>query len=109
MPHSCLDRVSYAAQVQSACQALVDSENHLTDLDRIVGDGDCGATFRRAAAAVMDSGSLNIAEPDRLCSGIGDIIREVMGGSSGAIMDIMLHAAAASLRSFPIYAGAFAA
>mmetsp|Transcript_40562 Transcript_40562/g.114884 ORF Transcript_40562/g.114884 Transcript_40562/m.114884 type:complete len:583 (+) Transcript_40562:229-1977(+) len=90
--------------VSEVCTALVAAEARLSELDRLVGDGDCGATFRRAAEGILAAGSagkLAVAEPDRLCSDVAAVVRDVMGGSSGAVMDIMFHAAATKLREKP--------
>uniref|UniRef100_A0A061S670 Dihydroxyacetone kinase n=1 Tax=Tetraselmis sp. GSL018 TaxID=582737 RepID=A0A061S670_9CHLO len=89
-------------KVEAACRTLVSLEGRLEELDRRVGDGDCGATFRRAAEAVLAKlPAMPVVEPDRLCSEAGGVVREVMGGTSGAILDIMLSSMAASLRDKP--------
>jgi dihydroxyacetone kinase len=37
-----------------ACVCLIEAETELTEMDRIVGDGDCGQTFKRGALAIME-------------------------------------------------------
>src|SRR5258706_784783 len=38
--------------IEAACDALIAAESELTEMDRIVGDGDLGTSMKRAAAAV---------------------------------------------------------
>ena len=40
--------------VEAACKALIDAEEELTEMDRVAGDGDLGASMRRAAVAVQN-------------------------------------------------------
>ena len=52
----------------------------LTRLDRIVGDGDCGHTFKRGALAILeDVASYPVDSPALLCTALGDSIRKSMG------------------------------
>ena len=52
----------------------------LTRLDRIVGDGDCGQTFKRGALAILeDVASYPVDSPALLCTALGDSIRKSMG------------------------------
>ncbi len=41
--------------IEAACDALIAAESELTEMDRIVGDGDLGTSMKRAAAAVKDA------------------------------------------------------
>eukprot|EP01136_Pigoraptor_vietnamica_P017645 Opistho-1_new@63106 len=103
--------------IRAAANALIRSEAHITELDAVVGDGDCGETLRRGAEAVLHAlsapsparsallASLGLPEsfsiPLSQCGGallaLSDIIQRAMGGSSGAFYSIGLAAAAASL------------
>jgi len=94
--------VRAAACVRAACGAAIAAEGALTRLDQTVGDGDCGATFRCGAQAVLDAlPSYAASSPGQLCASMGATVRDVMGGSSGAIIGIMLHAASSALRTNP--------
>jgi triose/dihydroxyacetone kinase / FAD-AMP lyase (cyclizing) len=70
--------------IQSACDALVSAEAALTEMDRVVGDGDLGVSMKRAALAVrtaMDSFPLDdVAGTFRI---LGRLLQRELGGSSG--------------------------
>lgn len=92
----------HIARVRSACQALLQNATMLNDLDKIVGDGDTGTTMQRGATDVLNTLDDSVLmstcrSPARLCAIVAASLRKNMGGSSGAILDIMLHTAAASL------------
>ena len=38
--------------IEAACKALIEAEGELTEMDRVTGDGDLGASMERAAKAV---------------------------------------------------------
>eukprot|EP00949_MAST-11_sp_MAST-11-sp1_P002460 g2460.t1 len=100
------------ARLRLACQALLDNAQMLNDLDKIVGDGDTGTTFRRGSTeclrALDDEATMGACSSmPELCAIVATSLRKNMGGSSGAILDILLHTAAASLRSGKSYAQAF--
>ena len=40
--------------VQKACQALVETEQHLNNLDAGAGDGDCGTTMADGAQGLLE-------------------------------------------------------
>jgi triose/dihydroxyacetone kinase / FAD-AMP lyase (cyclizing) len=76
--------------IQAACKALIEAEEELTEMDRATGDGDLGASMRRAALAVqsrMDSYPLNNASAT-LKALSHDLQRE-MGGSSGPLYGVL--------------------
>jgi dihydroxyacetone kinase len=78
------------------------SDTELTRLDSIVGDGDCGITFKRGALAILeDLESYPVDSPSMLCSALGNSVRKSMGGSSGAILDIMFRAASTNFKTWP--------
>ena len=81
--------------------ALIDAESTLTNFDKIVGDGDCGLTLKRGAESVLqDIDSYgDCRDSAALLCAISTSLRANMGGSSGAIIDIMLRAAASHLRA----------
>lgn len=68
-----------AACVRAACGAAIAAEGALTRLDQTVGDGDCGATFRRGAQAVLDAlPSYAGSSPGQLCASMGATVRDVI-------------------------------
>ncbi|KAK9798144.1 hypothetical protein WJX73_008523 [Symbiochloris irregularis] len=85
--------------LQAACEALIAAAEDLDSLDEKAGDGDCGTTLRRGAEAALAE-----AKEDRVpwnsavgaAQAIASAARS-MGGTSGALYNIFLTAAAASL------------
>jgi dihydroxyacetone kinase len=76
--------------IRAACQALIEAEEELTEMDRATGDGDLGASMRRAAMAVqsgMDSYPLN--NVSATLKALGHDLRREMGGSSGALYGVL--------------------
>lgn len=100
-PSKCIsfgDKTTVKAGIEAACEALKLAESELTEWDRIAGDGDCGATFARGADALMKAlatyglpfgGDLSV-----FLMTVGDILKESMGGTIGAILEIFFVAAA---------------
>ena len=89
------------ACARAACEALLRANDQLNDLDKIVGDGDTGTTMSRGAAdvlAMLDSDGPGLRSCGDLCAAVASALRMNMGGSSGAVLDIMLHTAAAAMR-----------
>jgi dihydroxyacetone kinase len=70
--------------IESACDALLSAEAALTEMDRAVGDGDLGASMKRAALAVqaaLDSFPLDdVAATFRI---LGRLLQRELAGSSG--------------------------
>jgi len=76
--------------IESACNALIDAEDELTNMDRVTGDGDLGTSMKRAAEAVratVDSYPLD-STPATL-KALGHILRREMGGSSGPLYGVL--------------------
>ena len=72
--------------IESACQALIGAEPELTEMDRIVGDGDLGASMNRAATVVRDSlGSYPLDDLSATLKALGHTLRRELGGSSGPL------------------------
>ena len=77
--------------IEAACKALIDAEEELTEMDRVTGDGDLGATMRRAAMTVqsrMDSYPLN--NVSATLKALGRVLQREMGGSSGPLYGVLL-------------------
>ena len=93
---------------------ILSNAARLNALDALSGDGDCGSTLSIGARAVQEAladGSLHSATNLRaLLSLLATRMGESMGGSSGAIVQILLTAAAASAstHSTPSTPAAFA-
>eukprot|EP00944_MAST-04C_sp_MAST-4C-sp1_P011280 g11280.t1 len=86
-------------KIKSACDKIIAAEDELSKLDSIVGDGDCGSTLRKGAAAILDNlKNLSTKRPIDLMGELSYIVGDSMGGSSGALTEIMLNAAAASFK-----------
>ena len=98
-PHS-----SYFTKVvQAACTELAAAEPLLTELDSMCGDGDCGHTVQAAARAILDklkditvdesaTAACNNTQYANTCNYIADNASVTMGGTLGAIMELLLRA-----------------
>jgi triose/dihydroxyacetone kinase / FAD-AMP lyase (cyclizing) len=76
--------------IQAACKALIEAEEELTEMDRATGDGDLGASMRRAALAVqsrMNSYPLN--NVSATLKALGHLLQREMGGSSGPLYGVL--------------------
>lgn len=72
--------------IEAACQAIIDAESELTELDRITGDGDLGASMKRAALAVQNSVmSYPLDDLSATFKALGHTLRSELGGSSGPL------------------------
>jgi len=72
--------------IEAACKALIDAEEELTEMDRATGDGDLGASMKRAAMTVqsrMDSYPLN--NVSATLKALGRVLQRELGGSSGPL------------------------
>jgi triose/dihydroxyacetone kinase / FAD-AMP lyase (cyclizing) len=77
--------------IEAACKSLIEAEEELTELDRATGDGDLGASMRRAAIAIqsrMDSYPLN--NVSATLKAVGHDLQREMGGSSGPLYGVLL-------------------
>jgi dihydroxyacetone kinase phosphoprotein-dependent L subunit len=76
--------------IEAACQALIEAESELTEMDRITGDGDLGASMKRAAATVkyaVDSYPLD--DVSATLKSVGHTLRRELGGSSGPLYGVL--------------------
>jgi len=74
--------------IKAACQALIDAEGTLTELDRITGDGDLGTNMQRAAKAVQE-GTYPLDDVAGTLKAIGHTLRQELGGSSGPLYGVL--------------------
>lgn len=91
-------------------QALLDAEEHLTALDRQVGDGDLGTNLARGARAVIDAEADLAASVDgqAYLRAVSAIARRVIGGTSGPLYSALLLGMAEELGRAGDVAAAFA-
>ncbi|KAM6289242.1 triokinase/FMN cyclase [Aegotheles albertisi] len=85
--------------LERVCSTLVALQEHLNELDRAAGDGDCGHTHARAARAIQEwvRAQSPPVSPAQLLSALADLLLEKMGGSSGVLYGLFLTAAARPL------------
>jgi triose/dihydroxyacetone kinase / FAD-AMP lyase (cyclizing) len=76
--------------IEAACRALLASENELTELDRVTGDGDLGISMARAAKAVQDAvASYPLDNAAATLKALGHTLRRELGGSSGPLYGVL--------------------
>ena len=76
--------------IEAACRALIAAEGELTEMDRVTGDGDLGASMARAARAVLDA--LSFYRLDNIpatLKALGHTLRRELGGSSGPLYGVL--------------------
>lgn len=75
--------------IEAACKALIDAEGELTEMDRIVGDGDLGASMKRAATVVQESMDFYpLDDAPATLKALGHTLRGALGGSSGPLYGV---------------------
>ena len=76
--------------IEATCKALIDAEEELTEMDRVTGDGDLGASMRRAAVAVQSTlVRIPLDNVSATLKALGHILRREMGGSSGPLYGVL--------------------
>ncbi len=95
------------AAVDAACQAVLDDESRLTDLDQVVGDGDLGEALARGARAWQEHPADGSAA--YLLRVLSARCRRAIGGTSGPLYAAGLVAAAQALEDGADWPGALAA
>jgi dihydroxyacetone kinase len=86
------------AAVMAVCTALEEAEAHLTELDRVTGDGDLGTSLTRGTKAIQAAlPSYPLNQPAETLKAIALTLQESMGGSSGPLYAIFLLRAAQAL------------
>lgn len=71
------------AALQSVAQVLIANEPTLTELDSLAGDGDLGASMKRAAHAILDVPAVDLGSPDGALAALSAALRKAIAGSSG--------------------------
>jgi dihydroxyacetone kinase len=76
--------------IEAACRALIAAEGELTEMDRVTGDGDLGASMARAAGAVQDAvSSYPLDDIPATLKALGHTLRRELGGSSGPLYGVL--------------------
>jgi triose/dihydroxyacetone kinase / FAD-AMP lyase (cyclizing) len=76
--------------IEAACQALIEAEGQLTEMDRITGDGDLGASMKRAGTAVKQAvESYPLDDVAETLKALGHTLRHELGGSSGPLYGVL--------------------
>lgn len=94
------------ARVSSVCEAIIRSEAVLAAQDAVCGDGDCGAVMAAGARHVRHTvcSDLRLEEDSAaLCSAIAEAVSTSMGGTSGALLQIMFTAMSAHLTQKQVW------
>ena len=76
--------------IEAACRALIAAEGELTEMDRVTGDGDLGASMARAARAVLDAAnSYPLDDTPATMKSLGHLLGRELGGSSGPLYAVL--------------------
>jgi triose/dihydroxyacetone kinase / FAD-AMP lyase (cyclizing) len=76
--------------IKAACEALFQAEPRLTELDRITGDGDLGASMKRASIAIKEAiPSYPLNDISATLKALGHTLRHELGGSSGPLYGVL--------------------
>ena len=76
--------------INAACQALIEAEPELTEMDRITGDGDLGTSMKRAASALQNElGSYPLDNIPSALKALAHTLRQELGGSSGPLYGVL--------------------
>jgi dihydroxyacetone kinase len=76
--------------IDAACKALIQAEPELTEMDRITGDGDLGASMKRASIAVRETlTSYPLNDISATLKALGHTLRHELGGSSGPLYGVL--------------------
>ena len=76
--------------IEAACSTVTASQERLTELDRIVGDGDLGTTLARGAAAILEAlPGYPLHHASQTLIAIGRTLQSALGGTSGPLYGIL--------------------
>ena len=76
--------------IRAACEALFQAEPQLTELDRITGDGDLGASMKRASIVIKEAiPSYPLNDISATLKALGHTLRHELGGSSGPLYGVL--------------------
>lgn len=101
LPPLTADGRAWADRLRPALHAvagtLIDNEPRLTELDSLAGDGDLGASMRRAANAILELPLEAYGAPATALAALGAALRRAIAGSSGPFYATALLRAARQL------------
>ncbi|XP_012275857.1 triokinase/FMN cyclase isoform X2 [Orussus abietinus] len=84
--------------LKKACDAIMEKEDLINELDRGCGDGDCGTTHKELAKGILAAlDSLPTSHPSSLLTELSMIAEERMGGTSGAVYSLLFTTAGTEL------------
>ena len=86
--------------IRAACNALLEAQTRLTEMDQAVGDGDLGHNLARAARSLQEllPAAVPLDHPAALLRELGLKLQNVMGGSSGPLYGVLFLKAGNSLE-----------
>ena len=86
--------------IRKACEEVVKCQKAVDDLDRLIGDGDCGSTMKKGGEGILkDMDGYDFGRSSGIALGLAQSVLLHMGGTSGAIYNIFFTAAQTSLAS----------
>jgi dihydroxyacetone kinase len=89
--------------IEAACNALLAAEGELTEMDRVTGDGDLGASMARAGKAVQDAlCSYPLDNVPATLKALGHTLRRELGGSSGPLYGVLFLRSGSVLESLGV-------
>ncbi len=92
------------ASLRKACNRITEVEPDLTKWDTIMGDGDCGETFKSGCVELLkalDDGLASSGSILKITSHVAEITETKMGGTLGAILSIYFNALTSELLHPP--------
>jgi triose/dihydroxyacetone kinase / FAD-AMP lyase (cyclizing) len=69
--------------LKAVADTLIANEPKLTELDSLAGDGDLGASMKRAAQAILDVPAASLGSPYGALAALSAALRRAIAGSSG--------------------------
>ena len=85
--------------IEAGCDALIRGEGALTEMDRIVGDGDLGASVKRAGMAAKKAiDSYPLDDIPSTFKALSHTLSHELGGSSGPLYGVFFLRLGSSLR-----------
>lgn len=76
--------------IEAACEALIQAEPELTEMDRITGDGDLGASMKRASIAVREAlPTYPLGDLAATLKELSHTLRHELGGTSGPLYGVL--------------------
>lgn len=80
-----LDTAATVSWIRAIGAVIAEQEQHLTTLDRTIGDGDHGANMRRGFAAVTEKLDGEFADPEEVLKTVATTLISTVGGASGPL------------------------